>query len=129
MIDFDELACEAGIEVFYSVLPAARAVSLSDAVCLDWSLIGRDRERAICLSHELGHIMTGSLYSVSDTWLDRCRAEVRAERWEIRRLIPEHAFSACLASGLSEPWELAEFFGVPEDLILKAARLYNMTEQ
>lgn len=124
MTNFDALAASSGVEVFFGPAPASGALALEDAVCLDFRLIGRDHERALALAHELGHIMTGSLYSSGSSVLDRRRAELRADRWAIRHLISREDLLAALRSGFVTPYALSEALDLPEDVIRKALALY-----
>lgn len=96
----------------------AQYIGMDDAVA-----DGGPRER-VHLSHELGHCLTGSFYSV-DTAVDcRQRHENRADKWAIRHLIPVEQLDDAVASGCTELWELAERFGVTESLMRKAVCLY-----
>ena len=69
------------------------------------------------LGHELGHCMTGAFYNVLSPCDVRSRSENRADKWEIRTLIREEALNAAVAAGHTEVWDLAEEFGVTEELM------------
>ena len=73
------------------------------------------------LGHELGHCMTGSFYNIYAVADLRERQENRADKWAIRRLIPVEALDDAIAAGHTELWDLAEFFGVTESFLKKAA--------
>ena len=77
------------------------------------------------LAHELGHCMTGAFYTVQSGADVRVRCENRADKWEVRALVPEQALREAVAAGHYEVWDLAEHFGVTEDLMRKAIRLYE----
>lgn len=77
------------------------------------------------LGHELGHCMTGAFYGTRTPRAVRAQLENRAEKWEIRALIGEDALRDAVAAGHTEVWDLAELFGVTEDLMEKAIRLYQ----
>ena len=81
-------------------------------------------QERVHLSHELGHCMTGSFYSVYTAVDCRQRHENRADKWAIRELIPVEQLDDAVASGCTELWELAERFGVTESLMRKAVCLY-----
>lgn len=75
------------------------------------------------LAHELGHHFTTAgevancrRYSYGDA-LDANRAEYRANRWAAEQLLPLNELRAALDAGVVERWELAERFGVTEDLV------------
>lgn len=126
MTDFDALAASSGVEVFFGPAPASGALALEDAVCLDFRLIGRDHERALALAHELGHIMTGSLYSSGSSVLDRRRAELRARRWAARHIISRAEILKAFRSGARTVPDLSSFLGLPPDLIDQALEIYHL---
>lgn len=84
---------------------------------------GSTRER-VHLAHELGHCCTGSFYNMYAKADNRRRHENRADKWAIRQLIPVDALDDAIANGDTQLWELAERFGVTEDLIRKAVCYY-----
>lgn len=84
---------------------------------------GGAQER-VHLSHELGHCLTGSFYSVYTAVDCRQRHENRADKWAVRKLIPVEQLDDAVAEGCTELWELADRFGVTEDLMRKAVCLY-----
>ena len=77
------------------------------------------------LSHELGHCLTGSFYTTDSDVALRRRCEERADRWAIRRLVPLEALKHALARGMTQPHELAEYFGVPEPFLQKCVQYYK----
>ena len=124
MTDLDAYAAERGIDVFYDAIPETVAMAVPGALCLDWSLLASDAARAVCLAHELGHVETGAFYSRGAPELDRRRAELRARRWAIRRLLPREDLLSALRAGVTSPWDLADRFSLPEPLIREALSLY-----
>ena len=76
------------------------------------------------LSHELGHCVTGSFYSIHTAIDCRQRHENKADKWAIQALIPVAALDAAIAGGCTEFWELAERFDVTEEFIRKAVCYY-----
>ena len=77
------------------------------------------------LGHELGHCETGSYYTRSDFVRERARAELRADRWTIKKLLPFDEMETAMALGHIEIYELAEYFTLPEDLIRRAIDYYT----
>lgn len=77
------------------------------------------------LAHELGHCATGAFYNQYTRFEVRGKHEHRAEKWAIRRLIPKDELDSAAAEGCTEPWELAERFGVTEDFMRKALSWYQ----
>lgn len=106
-------------DVFYEgVKPSFTKYTLDDGAA-----DGGAQER-VHLSHELGHCLTGSFYSVYTAVDCRQRHENRADKWAVRKLIPVEQLDDAVAEGCTELWELADRFGVTEDLMRKAVCLY-----
>ena len=76
------------------------------------------------LAHELGHCETGSFYNQSAALDVRQKHENQADRWAIQHLIPSGALEEAIANGCAELWQLADYFGVTEDLMRKAVCLH-----
>ena len=104
------------------------------AVCLprnDHCAIGVDKrkmrdeaELKTTIAHELGHCETGTFYT-APTYLElRSRYEYRADKWAVKMLIPQTELESALKCGESELWQLAEHFGVEEELVEKALYMY-----
>ena len=94
------------------------------SIALNHELL-EDGEEKTALFHELGHCETGSFYNQYAACDVRQKHENRADKWAIRTLIPVEELTAAVNSGLTQPWELAEHFGVTEPLIRKAICLYT----
>ncbi len=77
------------------------------------------------LYHEMGHCVTGSFYNRYAAVEYRQKHENRADKWAIRRLISKDDLDDAVASGLTELWDLAEYFGVSEEFVKKAVCLYT----
>lgn len=81
------------------------------------------------LAHELGHFYTTYKGTISYTYChykDRIAAsrdERRASLWAAKFLIPEDRLQEAVSKGLKEVWELAEFFGVDEELVRLRMRI------
>lgn len=90
------------------------------AIFLDFTKIRSTRLlRGVC-AHELGHAATGALHKVSSPYDLVERSEYRANRWAAEQFLNESDFRAAFAEGYTEPWELAEYFDLPEDDIKNA---------
>lgn len=75
--------------------------------------------RGVCC-HELGHLATGSLHKVDSPYESSGRSEYRASRWMAENCLPCEEFRQAFAAGYTEPWQLAEYFDMPEQDILTA---------
>ena len=93
------------------------------AVFLDFSKIRSTRLlRGVCY-HELGHAATGALHKVNSPYELVERSEYRANRWAAEHYLTDEDFRAAFADGYTEPWQLAEYFDLPEADV-KAALTY-----
>lgn len=114
-----------GLDVYYFPMRERAAVSTPDgAIGIDVDKLESSAEEAVCLAHEMGHCLTGSFYRTDTPLMLRGRAEERADRWAVRRLVPLRELRRALRAGLRAD-ELAEHFGVPEFFIYKAVRYYH----
>lgn len=90
------------------------------AVFLDFSKIQSTRLlRGVCC-HELGHAATGALHKVGSPYELVERSEYRANRWAAQHYLPAEDFRTAFAAGYTEPWQLAEYFDMPEEDVLAA---------
>ena len=111
-------------------VPMRRATSLSVplgdgyAIALDPWKLGTLAQETVCLAHELGHCETGSFYNRFAKLDVRQRHENRADKWAIRRLVPEDDLDAAMADGCNTIPALADRFGVTEPFMAKAVCWY-----
>lgn len=84
------------------------------AVFLDFGKICSTRLLRGIFCHELGHLATGALHKVDSPYELVERSEHRANRWAAEQYLPESAFRAAFSEGYTEPWQLAEYFDLPE---------------
>ena len=109
------------------VRAASLSIPLPDggyAIAIDpWKMDSTEKE-IVCLAHELGHCRTGSFYNCFAARDIRQRHENHADKWAIKKLIPQDELDQAISDGYTEPWELAEHFGVTEDFLRKAVCWY-----
>ena len=107
-----------------------KSVSLGDekVVGIDRSKIDGCAEEYTILIHEKGHFDSGAFYTASSPYLLKEQAERRADRAAILRYIPLEELRECLAAGMVEIWDLAEYFGVTEAFMRKCVEYYRDTE-
>lgn len=125
------LAERDGIRVERFPLPRTESLSLMDRegncyIALDPAGLHGSVDEKMKLSHELGHCETGSFYCRSSKCDLRARHEVRALRWQIKKLIPRKELEEALQSGCTQAWELAERFGVTEAFVKAAVAYYRV---
>ena len=130
LLDLYEYAENQGIDVDWVPLEQATSLSIplpdgSYAIAVNpWKLDTLEQE-TVCLAHELGHCKTGSFYNRHAALDIRQKHENRADKWEIEQLLPLDALEAAAHEGCTEVWDLAERFGVTEDLVRKAICWYK----
>ena len=95
------------------------------AVFLDSSCFESLRTMKQVLAHEIGHCATGCTHRVSSP-LDLVeRHEYKADRWAIERCLPFDELREAMRRGAREPWQLADYFDLPESFIRQAIRYYT----
>ena len=78
------------------------------------------------LGHEMGHCEELAFYTRFSAPTARGKCEEMAKRWEIRNLLPRSALRSAMRKGIRASWELAEYFDLPEPLILSAVAYWRM---
>ena len=121
---------ELNIPVLHFPLPLTGSVSCMDGagnctIGLDLPHRRSRNELRVRLAHELGHCATGSFYNRYSPCDIRRLHENRADKYAVHTLIPEEALDAAVAEGHTEPWDLADYFGVDEAFLKKAVCLYT----
>ncbi len=94
-------------------------------IFLDKSQIGGAADEYSTLLHESGHYATGATHKLSSS-LDLIeKHEYKADKWAVKNLLTESDLDEAVAEGNTELWQLAEYFGVTEDLMKKAVCYYT----
>ena len=129
MNEMFRIAANAGIRVEYCRLPLNESVSAPDPdgdfILMDYSLLRASKRERVHMAHELGHCSTGSFYNRHTPFDVRQCHENRADKWAIKKLIPKDELNEAVSNGITEPWELAEYFNVTEDFMKKAVCYYT----
>ena len=133
MIDLPALydfAAQHSVGVYWFSLDATESLSYMDAdgtcyIAMDPWWLRTLAEEKTKLAHELGHWVTGSFYNRYAKLDLRQKHENRADKWEIEQFLPLDALEAAAHEGCTEVWDLAERFGVTEDLVRKAICWYK----
>ena len=71
------------------------------------------------LCHEYGHCTTGATHKLSSPYQLKAKHEYKANKKAALTFLPPQDFEAALKQGFCEPWELAEWFDIPEEQIVK----------
>lgn len=107
-------------------VPAATIESSGKyAVFCDPKLLRTRTALKECLAHECGHCATGATHTVSSPWDLVEKHEYKANRWAIEHFLPYEALCDAMHSGMTEPWQLADFFDMPQEFIERAVRYYT----
>lgn len=125
LFDLYHIAEENDVDIHYLKLSTITAASMPDHIMLNPNKIETTRQLKDCLGHELGHCMTGSFYQVDNPLDIKGRHEARADRWRMQHEIPFDEFKKAIKNGITEIWELAEYFDVSEDFMRKTAEFYR----
>ena len=125
------LAEDEDIPVDFFQLRKREALSIMDtdgscAIAIDPQQLAGETDEKMKLAHELGHCMTGSFYNIYTPLDNRQQHESRANRWAYQHLVPVEELARAFHRGVTEPWELAEYFSVPEDFLRGAVAYYMM---
>ena len=94
------------------------------AIGIDESKMSDSSELKSVLAHEIGHCETGAFYTETSYLELRSRCEYRADKWAVRTLLPKSEMENAMRCGETQVWQLAEHFGVDEELIIKALFIY-----
>ncbi|MBQ8647915.1 MAG: hypothetical protein IJ484_07220 [Oscillospiraceae bacterium] len=115
-----------GVDVFTCPMGRYKALCSPDgALALNPSAIETGAEEHAILLHEEGHFATGAFYTAASPYAVRQKQENLANRYVFRTHFPPQRVRAALARGLTEPWQLAEHFDLPEPMIREMLAYYR----
>ncbi|MGI5894255.1 MAG: ImmA/IrrE family metallo-endopeptidase [Candidatus Merdivicinus sp.] len=124
-----EIADAHDIGVYYYDVGEAPAATISGdgfcAIALNPKDNRSEKQELEHLSHEMGHIETGILHRADADSLEILRNEYRCAAWVVKYLVPIEELREVVEKGYTEVWELAEYFGVSEECILDAVKIYR----
>lgn len=95
-------------------------------IFLDLRKISTTREEKEILAHEIGHVETGATHRVDSPYDLIAKHEELAMRRSVHWLVPIDELQTAICSGLTEVWELAEYFDVSESFMRKAICVYRL---
>lgn len=125
-----DYAVKRGIGVYWFDLDATESLSYMDEdkrcyIAMDPWCLRTLAEEKTKLAHELGHCETGSFYNRYAKLDLRQKHENRADKWAIRKLVPEDALDQAVADGYTDFPSLAEHFCVTVPFMRKAVCWYT----
>lgn len=97
-------------------------------IAIDTRKIKTKAEEKTTLAHEVGHCETGSFYNIHSPFDVRGKHERRANIWSYQKLVPHDELRAAVKRGITEIWELAEYFDVPCEYMQRAAEYWREVE-
>lgn len=129
LLDLYQEFLDNGVSLFTWDIGAEKAATLEVngqyAVFVDFDNIATRAEEAVVVAHEGGHCATGATHRVYSPFDLVEKHENKAWKWAVKRLISADDLDDAVASGCTELWQLADHFGVTEDLVRKAVCLYT----
>lgn len=93
-------------------------------IAIDPTKVKSEADEKVKVAHEYEHCRLWTFYSPATDYIVRRQCEVKTDHSTIKRLVPLEELKIALESGITEPWELAEHFGVPEPFLRQAAAFY-----
>ena len=82
------------------------------------------QERTV-LAHEAGHYMSGAFYRAYSPFEVKEQAEHRAFAASVEKYLPVNEILNCYKMGMTENWEIAEYFNLEEEFVEKAVHYWT----
>lgn len=125
LIQLYDIADQNNIAVYHFPLYPLKSVSVPGTIGIDADQVETTAEEKNLLAHELGHCIKYAFYTGISPLELRAQKEYRANKWAVETLIPFDELSDALENGITETWELAEYFNIGEHMIVFAFQLYE----
>ena len=120
-----EVAEQNNISIDQGNLPYTKSLSIPGHVALDYNLMWNSAEERTRTAHELGHCIRDAFYHRDDPRYIKRRCENKADKWAIKKLIPKDELDKAVSLGYTETWQLAEYFDVTEEFMIKVIWYYQ----
>lgn len=122
---YDDLA-SLGVNVIDLKLKANTAIAfLDNFMVIDRSKCKTSARERTVLAHEAGHYISGAFYLAYSPYEVKEQAEHRAFSASVEKYLPASEIQKCYKMGLTENWQLADYFNLDEDFIEKALRYWT----
>ncbi|MEF9892607.1 MAG: ImmA/IrrE family metallo-endopeptidase [Anaerorhabdus sp.] len=129
MDDLLEFAEINNYQVFFNEIEDIKSISLEYNnklfINIDESKFDTEREKRVCLAHEIGHCISGTLYTINHSNLYRGSAEYRADYRAAKLVIPINQLKECIVNGIIEKYEIAEYFNITEEFVDRVLYIYR----
>lgn len=96
-----------------------------NAIALNYDELGTYIEEKCTLAEELGHYYMDATYSLSSGYETRSRQEYRAKKWSYTTLVPFKKLKEAIKKGLTEIYQLAEYFDVTVEFMANCIEFYK----
>lgn len=129
LTELHEIAVDDEIDIDYIDCPKSGSISMlsSDGKCyiaIDNGVADYEDEEKVRTAHELGHCKTGAFYNRYSRFNNILKQEYKADKWAIEHLMPYREIFYAYKQGITEPWQLAEYFDLPQWFVEKGLRFY-----
>ena len=94
-------------------------------IFLDKHKLDTEAKTKSALLHECGHYVTGATHEISSPFDLIEKHEHKADKWAVEQALSAEELDDAIANGYTEIWDLAEYFGITEDLMRKAVCWYT----
>jgi len=120
------LADNRGINVWYYPFKAIKSMSTPQGdIAMNTDKLSGEAEELCHLAHEIGHIETGSFYTLDADPTAIRKAETAANRYAMDLLVSKERLNQLAKNGHLTSWQVAEYFGVTEEFAQKAIHYYS----
>ncbi|MPM53532.1 hypothetical protein SDC9_100300 [bioreactor metagenome] len=120
-----------GVKLYNSGIEYAKSLTIElngrYAIFIEASAIESMAEEACIIAHEAGHITTGATHYISSPFDLIEKHEHKAFAYSVIRLVPKAELDQAVRRGLSEVWQLADYFNLPEEFMANAIEYYKIT--
>ena len=129
LLSFYQKVNSAGVRFYLWPMNGEKATTIEISgkygIFMDFDSIESSKEEAVVVAHEAGHACTGATHKVSSPFDLVEKHEYKAWKWAAQNYIAVDELDDAVASGHTELWDLAEYFGVTEDFMRKAVCWYT----
>lgn len=117
LTDLYQFANDNDITIIASNCAECKALSLITPqgkcyIGMDYKEMKSEREERQYLAHDIGHCVRGAFYNPYSPFNVIEKQEHRADAEAIKYLVPKEELIEALKSGLTEIWQLCEYFDV-----------------
>lgn len=103
------------------------SVELDDKVYIniDEFKFETETEERVCLAHELGHCISGTLYTINHSNLYKGSPEYKADYLAGQSVMPIDELRDCILKGIIEYYELVEYVDITEEFVKRILYIYG----